>query len=445
MCHAMGLATEWRRSGMKKGQVVTIMMDNCTDFYIPVFAAWLCGASVSLSDPDLSHGTLARQVRLTGSRVLVASARVVETALEMQRAEADMEVDIYTIGNSDLEVRNMEDFYANTKREFEEDDKIEHADADIAAIFWSSGTTGEPKGIPYHQKYIFSEEVFTHKDERSPSLITTCMFHVVGFFKVLNFLIVNNQSCIFLVPSCSAPDMIHAINDYSPVRAIVQPFHLSKLLSQERDIGEVMSLESLQDLIPIGALIPTKYEPLLFEKFKGLKCIKNYYGMTELGVVSLSLSLGCIGKPVPGTEVKIIDPETGEAQVAGQAGEICVRKKEKIRNYINSEESVWDSAGWAHTGDLAFNNDAGDMVFVGRIKGLIKYQGKHVQPPQIETLLTREPFVEQAAVFGVPDPVHQELVTAVVVLTDEDATVNLTELQKNVNTKLDDHKQIRGA
>ena len=61
MVHAMGLATEWRRSGMRKEEVVSIMMDNCTDYFIPVFAAWLCGASVSLSDPDLSQRTLARQ------------------------------------------------------------------------------------------------------------------------------------------------------------------------------------------------------------------------------------------------------------------------------------------------------------------------------------------------------------------------------------------------
>merc|ERR1712129_5165 len=384
----MGLATEWRKVGMVEGNLVTLMMDNSTDYYIPVFAAWLCGAGVSLTDPDLSASTLASQLKLTGSRFLVTSSRVLGTSLHMQKEFPEIELDIYTLGSNQLEVKNTEDFYANIYREFKDDHKVENSDDDIAAIFWSSGTTGDPKGIPYHQKFIFSTDLFTHMDQRSPSLLTTCMFHVVGFLKVLNFLIVNKQSCIYLDPSCSASDMVQAIRTWAPVRAIVKSFHLPKLsCHQEEEYHDPLTLSSLQDFIPTGAPVPLKYEAQLFNKFKGLKVIKNYYGMTELAEVSVGMTLGSIGKPVQGTIVKIVEPGSGEFTEDGQVGEIWVKKEERIKNYINSELSIWDQAGWAHTGDLAFVDAAGNMVFVDRVKSLIKFEGKHVQPAEIERLL----------------------------------------------------------
>ena len=83
-------------------------------------------------------------------------------------------------------------------------------------------------------------------------------------------------------------------------------------------------------MIPIGAAIPLQYESILFHTFRGLKAIKNMYGMTEVGLISLSMNIGSIGKPVPGTDVKIIDIETGEVQVKGRIGEILVKKAVKI-------------------------------------------------------------------------------------------------------------------
>ena len=152
-----------------------------------------------------------------------------------------------------------------------------------------------------------------------------------------------------------------------------------------------------------------------------------------------------IGKPVSGVEVKIIDPETGEIQLKGKTGEICVKADVKIKNYFNSELSIWDESGWAHTGDLAYVNDTGDMVFVDRLKSLIKCDGKHVQPGEIVNLLLSEPSVVDAFVFGVPDPFHQELVTAAVVLTQDADETELEEIRNRINAGIEEHKRIRGS
>ena len=205
MVHSMGLATEWRGKVVTKDSLVTIMIDNCTDYYIPVFAAWLCGAGVSLSDPDLMPRSLISQLQLTQSNILVASTRVVKTALEAAQV---LGIQIYTIGDNKVDLTNIEDLYETSNRDFEENDTTEYEEHDIAAVFWFSSTTGEPKGIPYHQKFIFSTALFSNVDERSPNLITTCMFHVVGFLKVLNYMVVNKQSCIYLDSNCSALDIV---------------------------------------------------------------------------------------------------------------------------------------------------------------------------------------------------------------------------------------------
>ena len=151
----------------------------------------------------------------------------------------------------------------------------------------------------------------------------------------------------------------------------------------------------------------------------GCREITIGYGQTEASPIitqtrtddPIELRVETVGRPLPGVEVKIVDPATGKALADNQQGELCARGHVVMLGYYNNPEATAeaiDADGWLHTGDLAMRLPSGYYKITGRIKDMVIRGGENIYPREIEEFLFTHPAVEQAAVVGVPDPKYGE-------------------------------------
>jgi acyl-CoA synthetase (AMP-forming)/AMP-acid ligase II len=135
----------------------------------------------------------------------------------------------------------------------------------------------------------------------------------------------------------------------------------------------------------------------------------------------LPLRTSSAGQPLAGTEIRIVDPASGQPLEAGQTGEICVRGPTLMEGYYKVPRSeTFDSAGFFHTGDLGFLDTTGRLHFQGRLKDVIKTAGVNVAAQEVEEVLSQHPGVRSAHVVGVPHPVRGENIVAFVVPAGEE-------------------------
>ena len=125
-----------------------------------------------------------------------------------------------------------------------------------------------------------------------------------------------------------------------------------------------------------------------------------------------------VGRPLPQTEVKIVDPVNGQTVAPGVTGELCTRGYQVMIGYLGDVTQAVDADGWLHTGDLATMDDRGYSRIVGRLKEMIIRGGENIYPWEIEQVLVSHPGVIEAAVVGVPDDYWGEQVAAVVRLKE---------------------------
>jgi fatty-acyl-CoA synthase len=178
------------------------------------------------------------------------------------------------------------------------------------------------------------------------------------------------------------------------------------------------TINSLRTGIMSGAPCPIEVMRRVIDQL-GPQELTIAYGQTEASPVitqtrtedPLELRVETVGRPLPDVEVKIVDPGTGEALPDNQQGELCTRGHVVMLGYYNNPEATAaaiDKDGWLHTGDLAVRLPNAYYKITGRLKDMVIRGGENVYPREIEEFLFTHPAVEQAAVFGVPDPKYGE-------------------------------------
>ncbi|MGA2957603.1 MAG: AMP-binding protein [Thermodesulfobacteriota bacterium] len=165
----------------------------------------------------------------------------------------------------------------------------------------------------------------------------------------------------------------------------------------------------------------------IYEKM-GVTGITNLYGISEASpCCSISDCLrdpvedrmNRMGKPLPGVEMKIVDPPTGETLSSNEKGEICVRGWNLMQGYYRKPEETAkaiDSEGWLHTGDLGFIDEKGLVFFMGRIKNVVRSGGENISPEEVENFIFRNPKVKHVEVIGLPDEKWGQRVVACIEL-----------------------------
>lgn len=295
---------------------------------------------------------------------------------------------------------------------------------DSLNIFYTSGTTGNPKGVVLNHfvtvnNAIFSGERMQYEpDDRI--LLCLPLFHVIGC--VLSTLagLFYGSSIVIAERFETNKIPVYIMNEGCTVLNAV-PTMFNFLLSSDLTSYDLSTLSK-------GFIAGSCCSEELLLRIRddlGIETIANLYGQTEaIGITqmaaedSLPHRLRTIGRPLPGVEVKVIDIATGAKLPAHEKGELCVKSVYLMQGYYKNQEAsnkAVDIDGWLHTGDLVSLDDEGFITIEGRIKDIIIRGGENISAVEIENTLKRHPGILEAAVIGVPDRLLGEEICAVLI------------------------------
>ncbi|MBW1704994.1 MAG: AMP-binding protein [Deltaproteobacteria bacterium] len=307
---------------------------------------------------------------------------------------------------------------------------------DGAIMFYTSGTTGPPKGCIMAQKScivnltaISQAWGITDKDRLMHVLPLN---HAHGLYVAL-FGSLLNGCFVFMKKSFDAEEVLRDIDDHKLSLFMGVPTHYNRFLKIKE--ANRFSIDSMRLFISGSA-------PLSQETFTDFKETFGYevlerYGMTEIGIhVSNPLKgerlPGKVGFPLPGAEARVVDIGTGDILGPGKTGELQVRGPNVFSGYWRKPEETekcFSRDGWFKTGDLAEVNEDGYFSIVGRLKDLIISGGLNISPLEVESVINSHPAVSESAVIGVPDRDFGEKVVAYIVLNENCKAPSLEEIQ----------------
>ena len=302
---------------------------------------------------------------------------------------------------------------------------VDASPTDVAALFYTGGTTGLPKGVMLtHGNLVansFNKIIACSLDADDVFLGAPAMFHVAGIAPLTGLAWLGGKTVtvpMFDPALCLDVIAVHRVTVFLPV-----PTMLAALVAEQR--RQPRDVSSLRLLGHAGSAIAVELIRQAHEVFPDAE-LAQFYGATETSSVVTRLRheettlgtdlAGSCGQPAVGIAVRTIRPD-GEACDVGEVGEVVVRSNAVTIGYWNDAAASADAlrGGWYHTGDLGYLNDRNYLFVVDRAKDMIVSGGENVYSVEVEDALYRHPAVSEAAVFGVPDERWGEAVHAIVV------------------------------
>lgn len=287
-------------------------------------------------------------------------------------------------------------------------------------IQYTSGTTGFPKAATLCHRSLLLNAFYVGQCQNISHTDRMCVpvpfYHCFGCVMGTLCAVVNGAAMVIPAESFEPAATLAAIERE---RATVIYGVPTMFIAQLQDASFAQrDLSSLRTGIMAGSPCPIEVMRQVIDRM-GCREVTIAYGQTEASPVitqtrtddPVELRVETVGQPLPGVEVKIIDPSTGQALGDGQAGELCARGHVVMLGYYNDPRATAaavDGEGWLHTGDLALRQPNGYYRITGRIKDMVIRGGENIYPREIEEFLFTHPAVEQASVVGVPDPKYGE-------------------------------------
>jgi long-chain acyl-CoA synthetase len=291
---------------------------------------------------------------------------------------------------------------------------------DVAAVLYTSATTGRPKGVMLTQANVVSNAYATaHHLRMTPEDRGLCalpLFHCFGQNFIMNALVTAGGTLVLqerFVPA----DFLAAIARHRVTILYAVPTMYILLLAA--DLG-AHDLTSVRLSFSAAAMLPADVEQR-WTAVTGLP-ISQGYGLTECSPFATynhehAHRPGSVGTPIENVEVRIVDEQDREVP-DGTLGEIVIRGPNVMRGYLGKPEDTAQvlRGGWLHSGDVGYRDADGYFYVVDRVKDMINVAGFKVFPREVEEVMFEHPAVAEAAVLGHPDPVKGEVVRACVVL-----------------------------
>ncbi|MES2177134.1 MAG: AMP-binding protein [Gemmatimonadota bacterium] len=437
-------------SGVKKGDRVAIMLPNCPQALIAQFGVWKAGGIASPVNPLYTEHELEHALKENGAEVAVVLTPFYGKLKALQSRSKLRHIIATSIKEYLPPLLRIAFTLLKEKKEghritllerdtWFQDELSRHArtpvtvdvsPSDHALLLFSGGTTGLPKAvlIRHHALVIAATQLRAWfsgvlTDWVNPILATFPMFHVAGDVAILSVGLLTRNP-IALVPNPrDLEDLIKTIKREKIAFLPAVPTLLNSIIARAADAKGGVDLRSIRLTLAGSAplLAETKRR---FEALTGGRVI-NVYSMTEAVMATLSSPAlgtfkdGSIGLPLPDVELRIVDAETGQHEVAqGEVGELALRAPQLMEGYYNRPEATAEMLrdGWLYTGDLGFMDADGYVTLVDRKKDVIKPSGFQVWPTEVEETIATHPSVAEVCVAGVPDPHQSEAVKAWVVL-----------------------------
>ncbi len=446
-----------RSQGIRPGDVVTILMPNTPEAVISFYAINKIGAIANMVHP------LSAEEEIKHSLISTKSVLVITINLAYEKIQSILkQTGVYKVvivsasdsmpkllklgynltqGRKILSPKKSEEFiywheFMEKGKRYYEDVLVKTTKDQDAVILHSGGTTGTPKNIVLtngnvnaiiEQVKIMVPNITA--DDKMLSILP--LFHCFGLVVCIHCPLCLNATAI-LIPQFDAKRFDKLLVKYNPTVLPGVPTLFEALVSNPH--MDKVNLAKLKYVISGGDTLPPAKNEMVNKFLQEHNCnthVIQGYGMTETtGPVTLS-SLGAdvsgsVGIPLPGNDLKIIDPDTKEECEIGQTGEICVSGPTVMKGYLDNiketnEMLEKDKKGkiWIHTGDLGYINENGILFFAQRLKRMLIVSGYNVYPSHIEDVILKHPYVLNCGVIGVPHPYKVQIPKAYIVLNPD--------------------------
>jgi long-chain acyl-CoA synthetase len=432
--------------GVTKGDRVALILPNSPQYLIAFYGALRAGAIVVPCNPLYTSAELRHQLADAGAVVAVV----------LSRAYAALRDALPGTPVREVVVTNIKDYMParlrvlfTLFREKKEGHRVTLAPghrtwraalafgarpaavdvrpADIAALLYTGGTTGIPKGAMLSHRALVANALQSRSwyprtvAGETRALAAMPFFHAYGLTVVMNEA-VHGGYALVLIPRFDLELILIAIQRHRPALFAGAPRIYVAI--NNSPLARKYDLRSIEACISGSAPLPLEVATEFERVTHGGKVVEGY-GLTEAGPVTHCnpilgrRKVGTIGVPFPDVDAKIVDLDTGTRDVpAGEVGELVVRGPNVMDGYWNApaETALVLRDGWLHTGDVARVDEEGYFTIVDRKKELVIVSGYNVYPREVEEVLYAHPAVLEAGVIGVPDALRGEVVKAFVAL-----------------------------
>ncbi|MFI5553886.1 4-coumarate--CoA ligase family protein [Streptomyces sp. NPDC051738] len=437
-------------AGVRKGDVLALHSPNTVAFPTAFYAATRAGASVTTVHPLATPEEFAKQLTDSAARWIVTVSPLLEAA--RRAAELAGGVREIFVCDSAPGHRSLIDMLASAAPEPQVDiDPV----ADIAALPYSSGTTGIPKGV-----MLTHRQIATNLAQLEPTipagpgdriLAVLPFFHIYGLTALMNAPL-RLGATVVVLPRFDLPTFLAAIQNHRITGLYVAPPIVLALA--KHPLVAQYDLSSLKYIVSAAAPLDAALAAACSQRL-GLPPIGQAYGMTELSpgthVVPLAAMhdapAGTVGRLIPGTEMRIVSLDDPDKDLGvGEPGEILIRGPQVMKGYLGRPDAtaaMIDADGWLHTGDVGHVDADGWLFVVDRVKELIKYKGFQVAPAELEALLLTHPGIADAAVIGVYNDDGNEVPHAYVVRQPSATDLSEGEVMMHVAERVAPYKRVR--
>ncbi|KAI3576450.1 hypothetical protein IWW34DRAFT_746325 [Fusarium oxysporum f. sp. albedinis] len=452
-----------REYDVRPGQKIAIIGQNSIWYPVAMLAASRLGAVVTLLPPGSMRDDLMYFLGTSKTALVFTDEGAVDEVTAACKAIGLSAKNILRFDGSKDETNSLqnlrqrgESFYPSSYTKSWEP-KYNEA-SPCAFLSWSSGTTGKPKAVQISHTNVISQlrqiSAFTPPNRRRTVLGVLPFYHITGLVHLLHLPIVLEQQMVIMA-KFDMKQMMETVVRFKCDELWLVPPLLIRLLNDKSAQGYDLSF--VKQFNTGAAPLADQVIAQLARKFPTV-AVRQAWGMTEttscLTVTPPNLSTWSnaskVGKLVPGTEIRVVDPDTGEDVAAGNVGEIWAKGPQVTMGYLDRPEETAASyleGGFFKTGDLGSIDNEGFITIHDRIKEMIKVRGHAVAPAELEDLLHGHPKVKDAAIIGIPDDYSGETPRAFVVLAGgvHGGPEVVKELQEFVAARKAKHKRLGGG
>ena len=415
------LANSLINLGIKKGDRIAIYLPNWPEYIYSYLAIWSCAACAVPLDFMLTQEELISCITHSGAKILITKSKSDASSLVALKKKCPTLEKIILCHERIDGFLCFEELIEKEASKFK---AIDISDEDYACIFYTSGTTGKPKGVLCNYLQLTAPAkamaYFVDLNEKDIALCSALPFSHLGglvFIQAIVFL----GTTVVLMDRFVPLEFLRNIQNYRVSCFWLVPSMYYAILQLKE--FESSDLSSLKWVCSFGA--PSSADQLRkFHKYCPQAEFFHGWGMTETQGPSIvtprgSKNIESVGRPTPWIEVKLFDENDKEVP-QGRVGEIVVRSWVVTDGYYKDPELTAQTIrnGWFHTGDLGRFDEEGDLYIVGRIKEMIKVGGEIVFEPELESAIHKHPDIAEVAVIGVADKLRGEVPKAFVVLRE---------------------------
>ena len=432
--------------GVRKGDRVALILPNCPQYVIAFYGALRAGAIVVPCNPLYTSPELRHQLADAGAVVAVVLSRAYAALRDALPGTAVREVVVTNIKDyMPVRLRLLFTLFREKKeghrahlapghRTFHaalrlgaRPEPVDVKPADLAALLYTGGTTGVPKGAMLSHRALVANALQSRSwyprtvAGRTKALAVMPFFHAYGLTVVMNEAVHGGYGLV-LIPRFDLELILKAIQRHRPELFAGAPRIYVAI--NNSPLVKNYDLSSIDACISGSAPLPVEVATEFERVTNGGRVVEGY-GLTEAGPVTHCnpilgwRKVGTIGVPFPDVDAKIVDLETGTRDLpVDEVGELVVRGPNVMDGYWNApaETALVLRDGWLRTGDVARMDEDGYFTIVDRKKELIIVSGYNVYPREVEEVLYAHPAVLEAGVIGIPDAERGEIVKAFVAL-----------------------------